>query len=112
MLRFIRQLFQRQESVSDDGSDLGEHELHHINEGRSGYIIYRDAAGEINMYYEYGGANCIVAINVPTPDEWATRLNRKPEDRDRILNFIARHAIRYQTPGSGYTLSNRFIEVY
>lgn len=104
-------MFQKNEAPQD-GAELGDHELHHINEGRSGYIIYRDALGEVKMYYEYGGGNCVVAINVPTPEEWKATLNRKPEDRDRILNHIARHAIRYQAPGSSYKLTNKFIEVF
>ena len=64
--------------------------------GRSGSVTYHDNGRDINGYWEFGGADDVVAIvqcgAAPRWPSWAQ------ERRDEILRFIADEVIRQQAP--------------
>lgn len=86
--------------------------LSYINKGRSGYVVYEDEGGPIKFFLEYGGGDCIVIIYVPTVDEWTLKTNRKKEERERILKFVAEQSLIDHASGASYKILDRFIEIY
>jgi len=82
------------------------------NQGRSGYILYKDAHCSLKLYYEFGGGNCVVIIHIPTIEEWVSVTSCHSSDRILVLSFIAEQAIKDQAPNCFYILSDRFIEIF
>ena len=89
-----------------------EQKLEYINEGRGGYVVYKDGRADIKLFFEYGGGNCVAIIYVPTIDEWTSKTNLPIADRQTILTFVAEQAIRDQAPKSYYELSDTCIEIF
>lgn len=89
-----------------------EQKLEYINQGRGGYVVYKDGQGDIKLEFEYSGGNCVAIIYVPTIAEWTTKTKRKDDDRNLILAFIAEQAIKDQAPNSYYKLSDNCIEIF
>jgi len=80
--------------------------------GRGGYVVYKDVQGEIPMYFEFGGGNCVAIIDVPTAAEWATKTKRLSEERAAILQFTAQQVIRDKAPDCHYRISANCIEIF
>lgn len=89
-----------------------EQKLEYINQGRGGYVVYKDGQADIKLFFEYGGGNCVAIIYVPTIDEWASKTNRPTADRQPILTFVAEQSIKDQAPNSYYELSDTCIEIF
>ncbi len=77
-----------------------EQKLEYINEGRCGYIVYKDGLADIKLFFEYGGGNCVAIIYVPTNNEWTNKTNRPITERNSILTFVAEQAIKDQASKS------------
>ena len=88
-----------------------EQKLEYINQGRGGYVVYKDGQSLIKLFFEYGGGNCVAIIYVPTIDEWTTKTNLPIADRQTILTFVAEQAIKDQAPKSYYELPDTCIEI-
>lgn len=85
--------------------------LDYISDGRSGYLVYTDEEGTIQLYYELGGGDCVVIIHIPAVEEWTSITNRPLSERNSILSFIAEQAIRDQAPDCFYNFTGNFIEI-
>lgn len=86
--------------------------LEYINQGRSGYVVYKDGANNLKLFYEYGGGNCVAIIYVPSSEQWTSQTNRDITERRSILTFIAEQVIKDQAPKGYYTLTDTSIEIY
>ncbi len=80
--------------------------------GRGGYVVYNDAQGEIPMYFEFGGGNCVAIIDVPTTAEWTKKTKRLPAERAAILQFTAKQVIRDKAPNCYYRVLDNCIEIF
>lgn len=89
-----------------------EQKLEYINQGRGGYVVYKDGQGDIKLFFEYGGGNCVAIIYVPTINEWTKKTNRPVTERQAILTFVAGQSIKDQAPNSYYELSDTCIEIF
>ena len=89
-----------------------EQKLEYINQGRGGYVVYKDGQDDIRLFFEYGGGKCVAIIYVPTIEEWTTKTNRPLDERNSILTFVAEQAIKDQAPNSYYELSDSCIEIF
>lgn len=89
-----------------------EQKLEYINEGRGGYIVYKDKISEIKLFFEYGGGNCVAIIYVPTTSEWTNKTKLPITERNSILTFVAEQAIKDQAPKGYYELSDTYIEIF
>lgn len=66
--------------------------------GRSGSVTYHEGSQRIDCYWEFGGAEDVVAIvQCGTAEEWS-RYPWALDRRDEILGFIADEVIRQQAP--------------
>jgi hypothetical protein len=97
--------------TTKNDSSVAWRKLEYINEGRGGYVVYKDNLSTIKLSFEFGGGNCVVIIFVPTPLEWVEQTNRPISDRQSILTFIATQSIKDQAPNCKYTLSDQYIEL-
>lgn len=82
-----------------------------LSKGRGGYVIYKDEHGDIKLFYEFGGGDCLAIIYVPTIDEWKSKTNREIAQRQSILTFIAEQSIKVQAPDCYYEISENYIEI-
>jgi hypothetical protein len=89
-----------------------EQKLEYINQGRGGYVVYKDGQDDIRLFFEYGGDDCVAIIYVPTIEEWTFKTNRPIVDRNSILTFVAEQAIKDQAPKSYYELSDTCIQIF
>lgn len=89
-----------------------EQKLDYINEGRGGFVVYKDGQGDIRLFFEYGDSKCIAIIYVPTIQEWTIKTSRPIVDRNSILIFIAKQAIKDKAPNSYYELTDTSIEIF
>jgi hypothetical protein len=89
-----------------------EQKLEYINQGRGGYVVYKDGQNDIKLFFEYGGGTCVAIIYVPTINEWTSKTNRPLKERQAILTFVAEQAIQDQSPDSYYELSDTSIEIF
>ena len=88
-----------------------QEQLEYINEGRGGYVVYKDDISEIKFFFEYGGGNCVAIIYVPSSKEWEKETNKSINHRQRILTFIAEQSRIDQAPGCVYELSEECIGI-
>ena len=86
--------------------------LEYINQGRGGYVVYKDEQSELKMEFEYGGGDCVAIIYVPTIAIWESKTNISTSDRNQVLSFIAEQSIKDQAPDSTYVISDDCIEIF
>ncbi|WP_243347958.1 hypothetical protein [Parabacteroides sp. FAFU027] len=88
-----------------------EQKLEYINQGRGGYVIYKDSVSEIKLFFEFGGGECIAIIHIPLANEWTAKTQRALSERLSILEFIAEQCIKDQAPNCIYKLYDDCIEI-
>ena len=62
--------------------------------GRSGSITYRESAGSIPFYLEFGGSDAIAIVWIEKPLVWSSRHPWAVERRREILERVAEEVIR------------------
>lgn len=68
-------------------------------QGRSGTVNYREAAGSIPMSWEFGGADVVAIIYFENESTWRQRYPWAVERRVEILRRVADEVIRQRAPG-------------
>ena len=74
--------------------------LRYAENGRSGVINFDDGRGRFDMYWEFGGGNALVVIDVPTEAEWAPCTGIPVVERPQVLQYIAKQVIQDKTLGN------------
>lgn len=67
--------------------------------GRSGSVTYREAAGSLAFYWEFGDADVVVIIQVSDAAVWRSPSTWIAGRHAEILRFVAAEAIRRKAPG-------------
>lgn len=67
-------------------------------DGRSGSVTYREAAGELRFYWEFGGGDAVASIAVGTAAEWEKKYPWAAPRRDEILQRVMADVIRQRAP--------------
>lgn len=98
--------------TGDDGSKMPK--ILYSSEGRSGRVHYKSAEADFDLYYEFGGGDCIVCIDVPDPKDWQQHTGLPTERREEILNFIGQQVVKDQTTGGrGYfKIEGNWLNIY
>jgi hypothetical protein len=65
-----------------------------IQTGRSGSIAYRESAGLISFYWEFGGGDAVVIISVGDSAVWSSRHPWAVGRRREILERVAHEVVR------------------
>jgi hypothetical protein len=71
--------------------------LRYEENGRSGKIHVAIGASRFSLYWEFGGADVLLTITVPTEREWQSRTRLPRDSRKQVLRFIAQQVIRDKT---------------
>jgi hypothetical protein len=59
-----------------------ERKLEYINQGRGGYVVYKDGKNDIKLFFEYGGGNCVAIIYVrPSTSGQAKQTDQSQNDK-------------------------------
>lgn len=69
-----------------------------VENGRSGTVYYREPAGELQLYWEFGGGAVVAAVQLGTAAEWRTKYPWAAERRSAILHAVAAEVIRQKAP--------------
>lgn len=86
--------------------------IEYKDDGRTGTIYYIDGETKIGFNYEFGGANCIVFINVPTEEKWESQTGVPLDQRKEIIEFIASRVHQEKVASSRIEISSDAISFY
>ena len=86
--------------------------LEYSEQGRDGYVIYKDEISTLKFYYEFGGGNCVVIISVPSASKWESQTKRSLSERETILKFVGEQATKDQVKNGYYQLKEGWIEIF
>ncbi|MBK7753720.1 MAG: hypothetical protein IPI41_14270 [Flavobacteriales bacterium] len=67
--------------------------------GRAGTVTYRDGAGTLSFYWEFGGGDVVAIIQVNDAAAWSAGRSWNAGERAGILRFVADEVIRRKAPG-------------
>lgn len=67
-------------------------------DGRSGKVFYREAAGSLSFYWEFGGGDTVASSRVGNEAEWRKQTTWVVTRRAEILQRIASEVIRRKAP--------------
>lgn len=69
-------------------------------DGRSGEVHYRSQEGNLDLYYEFGGAEDVLAIiDVPSEKDWMRATTIPLSKRLEVLHFIGQQTAALQVSG-------------
>lgn len=83
-----------------------------VSEGRGGHVIYREAGKQMQLWWEFGGGNCVAFIDVPPPGKWEAFTPFPLGDRKRIVQEIAEAVARDQFGTVRISISETAISFY
>lgn len=66
--------------------------------GRSGSVEYREEAGALSFYWEFGGGDAVASISVGDVPKWAAAYPWTVGRRREILERVAQEVIRQKAP--------------
>lgn len=76
-------------------------------EGRCGRVNYRDPAGRLSFYWEFGGADAVALIQVGDAETWRQQHAWALPRRGEILRRVAAEVIRQQAPNCRAEVDDR-----
>jgi len=86
--------------------------VYYDNQGKAG-DVYFDWDGLILKFpFEFGGGNALAIIDVPDADHWESITSIPPEQRNAVLEFIAKRVVRDQAPDHEYEITADHITIY
>ncbi len=87
--------------------------LTYSENGRSGYIYYKAGRIQIPFYYEFGGDDCQLCIDIPTETNWENETKTPLSMRDNILHFVGKTVLRDKYAfGRRYEIGDNWINIY
>jgi len=93
----IRQLLKRVARYSGDKSKRvrleGNPKLRYVDMGRGGTIYYESPDAQFNMWWEFGGGNALVIVDIPTEEQWEARTKLPLNQRQKVLTFIGEQIV-------------------
>ncbi len=106
-LNFIRSSFKQQKSGKSSLAKAGQPHsdgwrVRFEESGRSGRVGFEGEGRSFGMYWEFGGADVLAIIDVPTVEKWEAQTGIPLEKRAEILDFIGRETVRQKISSRGY----------
>ncbi len=86
--------------------------LKYQTEGRGGVVIYSSSSSTLRFQFEFGGGNCVAIIFIPSTNEWESETGRSIDERQPILEFVARQALQDQASDGWFEIKDQYIELY
>ena len=69
-------------------------------QGRSGSVVYRELAGSLSFFWEFGGGDTVAIVQVTDIDAWKAPPSWLAGRREEVLRFVADEVVRQKTPGN------------
>jgi len=76
-------------------------------DGRSGAVVYREAAGSLSFYWEFGGGETLAIIDVGDEAAWREKQSWTAGRRAEILQRVSGEVIRQKAPGHRAEIDER-----
>lgn len=93
----IRQLLERLRQYKGDRPERtrieGSPTLRYVDMGRGGYVHFESRVTHFELWWEFGGGNAVVILEIPSRENWETRTQLPLEQRDSTLAFIGEQII-------------------
>ena len=87
--------------------------LTYTDKGRYGYIFYNEGSIQIPFYYEFGGGDCQLCIDIPHENNWEKETKTPLSRRDEILHFVGKMVLRDKySVGRRYEIDKNGINIY
>src|SRR5689334_16023721 len=80
--------------------------------GRSGHVHYREPAGELSFYWEFGGGEVVAIVQAASLEEWHKAAPWAVERRAEILRFVAAEVLRQRAPTCHADIDERAGRIY
>ncbi len=96
----MRPIFESLKRAFGLGSNPRDWSVGISEKGRYGSVTYRETAGSMSFYWEFGGGDVIATIGVVTEAEWAGEHAWAAGRRTEILQRVAGEVIRQKSPNS------------
>ena len=100
------------EKINKDMVRRFSRRIEYTGNARSGTVIYIDNKTRLDFYYEMGGGNCMVYIDVPTEEKWEQLTNTPVSSRREILEFTAATVQTQQASNCYYEIQSNAIIFY
>jgi hypothetical protein len=82
-----------------------------VQRGRDGDIRYVEGDHSYDFYWEFGGADVVGSISVPSREQWAAALPWAAERRDEVLQRVGEEAPRKRCRGCRVAIRERSIDL-
>lgn len=69
-----------------------------IESGRCGTVEYRESAGSMSFYWEFGGGDTVAIVSVGDLASWSSKYPWAVDQRGTVLERVAREVIRQKAP--------------
>jgi len=102
-------------SILEQKHYVSEHNprLKYESHGRSGEIIFTNDQTTFKLWWEFGGNNVLLFIDIPNTLQWENQTGIPLLERDNTLRFIAEQVILDQTSGGyNYKIDETSISIY
>lgn len=86
--------------------------LEYEDQGRGGYVIYKDGSRQCKFWYEFGGGEVKLFIDIPSEKDWERNTGISLKKRREVLLFIANTARREKAPSWRFEIRDREIAFY
>jgi hypothetical protein len=87
--------------------------LSYVENGRSGYIYYMEGFTKISFYYEFGGGDCQLCIDIPDEIKWEKETKTPLSKRIEILHFVSKNVVKDKfSIGRRYEIDKHWINIY
>jgi hypothetical protein len=85
--------------------------VYYDNKGRAGDVYFNWDGIVLKFPFEFGGGNTLAMIDVPEPDHWVAKTGIPLDQRNEVLEFIAKRVIRDQAPNHLYEITDDYINI-
>lgn len=124
---FARSILARIKSLQDQGATFKKNsneskirqankgssqKITYASDGRSGSVLYESPEAKFALYYEFGGGDVVVCIDIPGPQNWQKHTGLPVEQREDVLNFIGRRVVHDQTSGGSFKIEGNWMNIY
>ncbi|MCP9927712.1 hypothetical protein [Cyanobium sp. CH-040] len=84
-----------------------------VEHGRSGRVVYQEAAGQVAFHWEFSGGDAIASLWVGAAEHWNSRVPWAAGRRAEILERVALEVVRRRAPSCRALIEARpgFIEI-
>lgn len=65
----------------------------------------------LSFYWEFCGGECVVAVNVPTPEEWASTPRYARFERREFLTALARELAAMRCKGCKFEIATHHLNM-